>query len=210
MDGEQGRLRDTADRAWNPRSLSGDNGSAASSVDAVDHGPSSCGDINHDAVNAKYCNCYACRIDRSRQRSTSDRPSSLPPIDSSESDSGRSEHHPVLGDVSAPEHLTILINYDPDGSDFDYSVRLFNDAGEPIGRYRSHCVTNISEKEYQQNFVNLVIVLAVALVLASIGGKLNNIGAWMLGLMLVAFALFEGIYYSKNGAFFTYKIQGGT
>jgi hypothetical protein len=69
----------------------------------------------------------------------------------------------------------------------------------------------MTEAQYQQGFVNIAIVLGIALVLTALGGKLSNLGTWMVGLVLATFLLFEGVYYSKNKQFYTYTIaQGGS
>lgn len=209
MNGEQSGIRDPAHRTWNPRSLSRDNGSASSRVDGSSdrelpfdqsldgnpdrnvHSPDS-GEL--DGANGPERNELC-----GRESGGSPADDSVPNPECSERYSGS---HPVPTD----QRIAVVIDDDPDSSDIFVTISLLDDSGATVGRYRGHLVKTITEAEYQQNFVNLTIVVAIALVIGAIGGKVGNLGAWMLGLMLAAFLLFEGLYYSKNGSFFTYKV----
>lgn len=65
----------------------------------------------------------------------------------------------------------------------------------------------ITQTQYEQNFVNIFIILGIALVMAAIGGKLSSGAIWLVGVVLVVFGLSEAVYYSKNGTFFTYGVK---
>lgn len=204
MNGEQGVIRGLIDRTWNPRSLSCDHGSASGGLDAPDDGSDAGEHTQHQCGEREYGDSNPNNQHDSHRSLSRD---SADSIDHSVSDSERLERYSVVGKLPARLYASFERDNDGERSDFNLTLRLLDDTGATIGRYRGSLVKNdLTEAQYQQGFVNLFIVLGIALIMSAIGGKVSNLGAWMIGLVLVAFVLFEGVYYSKNKSFFTYGI----
>lgn len=196
MSGEQGSLWGPADRAWNPRSLSGDHGAAPGGLDPSNHGSEcSVGIDSHDDL-------FSPDGHGDSNDGHDPDPSTVHPEHDSVPDSECLERHSIARDL--PARLTLLLHHHADGPGFDLAVCLLDDVGTTVGSYRGRIVNTLSEAQYQQGFVNIAIILGIALVMTAIGGKISNLGSWMLGLVLVAFLAFEGVYYSKNKKLFTY------
>jgi hypothetical protein len=134
-------------------------------------------------------------------------PSAVPPIDDGGASTGCVIDAPSDRQLSTREHLTLVSDDLPPGTSFLATFRLLNDVGATVGSDRGYIVKTISQAQYEQNFVNIFIILGIALVMAAIGGKLSTGAIWLLSVVLVVFGLSEAVYYSKNGTFFTYNIK---
>jgi hypothetical protein len=210
MDGKQGNLRSITDRDWNPRSLSCDYGSASDGLDGAHDGAMDSTNERRECSNNDSSHQQRKYDDSSNDRNDKhDNPrDSSASLNDSLSDSERASGHSSSGTVPTREHVTFFFHNRPDRPGVELTVRLLNDLGATVWSDRYHIV---SEAEYQQGFVNIAIIVAIGLVLVALGGKLSNLGNWMVGLVLAVFILFEGMFYAKNKQFYTYKLaQGGS